>query len=70
MGEDNTIELFMNKVQYLVNTIHSHGEQLGDTKIFEKVLRSLPQKFTTAIEDSRNLTQLTLLKLQVNPTNI
>ena len=42
MGDAETIELFMNRVQNLVNALHSHGEELEATRIVEKVLRSLP----------------------------
>jgi len=42
MGDTKTFELFMNRVQYLVNAFHSHGEKLDDIWNFEKVLRSLP----------------------------
>lgn len=42
MGDDETIELFMNRFQYLVNVIHSYGEELDDTQTIEKVSRSLP----------------------------
>lgn len=65
MGDVETIELFMNRVQDLVNVIHSHGEQLDDRWIVEKVLRSLARKFyplTIAIEEYRDLTQLSLLE--------
>lgn len=65
MGDDDTIEIFMNRVQDLVNALHSHGEQLDDTQIIEKMLRSLHQKFdplTIAIKDSNDLSQLTLLQ--------
>lgn len=66
MGYAKTNEFFINKVQDLVNTLHSHGEQLDDKWIVGKVLRNLPQKFdplTIAIEEYRDLTQLRLSKL-------
>jgi len=66
MGDDEIVRLFMNKVQDLVNALHLHGEQLYDNQIVEKVLRSLPYKFnfiTIAIEESKDLTQLTLSDL-------
>jgi len=66
MGDVETIEFFMNKVQYLVNALHSHGEKLDDIWIVEKVLRSLPEKFdplTITIEESRDFTQLNISRL-------
>lgn len=63
MRDDDTIELFMNRVQYVVNALHSYGEQLDDTWIIEKVLRILPRKFdplTITIEDYKKFLQLTL----------
>ncbi|KAH9317928.1 hypothetical protein KI387_019697, partial [Taxus chinensis] len=53
-------------VQNIVNSIHAHGESLEDRRVVEKVLRSLPNFFdpiTIAIEESRDLSQLTLSDL-------
>ena len=64
MKENESIEDFITRVQNVVNAIHSHGETLEDRRIVEKVLRSLPRKFdpvTIAIEESRDLSQLTLV---------
>lgn len=66
MNDDETIEVFMNRVQDLVNAIHSLGQNVDDTKIVEKVLRSLPSKFdpiTITIEESKDLSQLILVEL-------
>lgn len=66
MGDAEIVELIINKVQDQVNALHSYGEQFYDTHIIEKVLRSLTQKFdplTIAIEESMDLTQLTLPNL-------
>jgi hypothetical protein len=66
MKESENVEFFITRVQNIVNVIHAHGEILEDRKIVEKVLRSLPKKFdpiTIAIEESRDLSQLTLTDL-------
>jgi hypothetical protein len=66
MKESENVEFFITRVQNIVNAIHAHGEILEDRKIVEKVLRSLPKKFdpiTIAIEESRDLSQLTLTDL-------
>lgn len=31
MGDDETIEIFINRVQDLMNALHSYAKQLGDT---------------------------------------
>jgi hypothetical protein len=66
MKESENVEFFITRVHNIVNDIHAHGEILEDRKIVEKVLRSLPKKFdpiTIAIEESRDLSQLTLTDL-------
>jgi hypothetical protein len=63
---NESVESFITRVQNIVNVIHAHGESLEDRRIVEKVLRSLPKKFdpvTIAIEESRDLSQLTLVDL-------
>lgn len=61
MNYDETIDVLMNIVHILVIIMHVHSEVLNDTKIMEKVLRSLPNKFdliTISIEDFIDLSQL------------
>jgi len=56
----------MNKVQDVINVIHAHDEALDDNMIIKKMLRSLPRKFgpiTITIEESRDLSPLTLVEL-------
>ena len=66
MKENESVECFITRVQNIVNAIHAHGETLEYRMIVEKVIRILPKKFdpvTIAIEQSRDLTQLTLFDL-------
>jgi len=62
MFNGELFEVFMNKFYNLVNGIHSYG----DTQIVEKVLKSLPHKFdpiTISVEDSKDLTKISLIEL-------
>ncbi|KAK3034955.1 hypothetical protein RJ639_032355 [Escallonia herrerae] len=48
------------------NKIRSYGDTIEDKKIFQKILRNLPMKFDdvmAAIEESKNLNELTLVEL-------
>ena len=66
MKENESVECFITRVQNIVNAIHAHGETIEDRRIVGKVLRSLPNNFdhvTIAIEESRDLTKLTLVDL-------
>ncbi|KAK3034920.1 hypothetical protein RJ639_034162 [Escallonia herrerae] len=48
------------------NKIRSHGDTIEDKKIIQKIIRSLPMKFdhvVAAIEESKNLNELTLVEL-------
>lgn len=67
MREEENIIIFFSNIQDLVNFIHSYGDEMGDTKIMKKVVWSLPRRFdpiTIAIEEAKDLSQLTLVKLQ------
>jgi hypothetical protein len=66
MKENESVESFITRVQNIVNVIHAYGESLEDRRIVENVFRSLPKKFdpvTIAIEESSDLSQLTLADL-------
>lgn len=56
---ENDTKVFMNRVQDLINAIHMHGQELDDSRIMEKVLRTPHRKIdpiTISIEDSRDQT--------------
>lgn len=67
MEENETVAEYFIKVQSLVNKMKSNGEKVEDLKIVEKVLRSLQSKFdhiVIAIEESKNLDEMTIQELQ------
>ena len=56
MNERQTLDQFHNQLMTVVNQMRTHGEQISDKKVVEKLLRSLPSKFdvvVVAIEESR-----------------
>ena len=66
MKESETIKDFFDKLIKVVNQIRLLGEELNDKRVVEKVLVSLPEKFElkiSSLEDSRNLSQITLSEL-------
>jgi len=66
MREEENISVFFSKIQDLVNALHSHGEEMGDTRIMEKALQSLPIRFdpiTTTIEEAKYLSQFMIVEL-------
>ncbi|KAF3634175.1 hypothetical protein FXO38_25261 [Capsicum annuum] len=61
MNDSETIEEFSNKLMKVVNQIRLMGEELTDSRILEKVLVSLPERFEvkiSSLEDSKDLTKL------------
>ena len=66
MKDSETIKEFSDKLMKVVNQIRLLGEELNDKRVVEKVLVSLPKNFESKIsslEDSRDLSQITLSKL-------
>jgi hypothetical protein len=60
MKDNESVDSFYTQFIGVVNQIRSHGENLDDTRIIEKILRSLPTKFlpvVVAIEETKNLSQ-------------
>lgn len=60
MKEFEYLQEFFTRPISLVNEIRSHGEQLSNQKIVEKILRSLPPKYDAimiAIEETKDLTK-------------
>jgi hypothetical protein len=58
MKENESIDSFYTQVIGVVNQIRSHKENLEDTRIVEKILRSLHTKIllvVVAIEETNNL---------------
>ena len=66
MKEGENIEAYLLKVDEVVNSITGLGEEVKESMIVQKVLRSLPLKYdakVAAIEESRDLTKLTMDEL-------
>ncbi|XP_052185878.1 uncharacterized protein LOC127797225 isoform X2 [Diospyros lotus] len=66
MNEKDTIQEFSEKLMTVVNKIRLMGEELPDSRIVEKVLISLPERFEakiSSLEDSRDISQITLAEL-------
>ena len=63
MKEEETIQIFFDRVTNIVNNIRLYGDTIEDKKkIVQKVLRSLPPKFdhiVTAIDEFKDLSKLT-----------
>ena len=66
MKEIETIEEFFNRILVIVSSLRSNGEEVGDQRVVEKSLRSMPRKFehiVVAIEESKNLSTLSINSL-------
>ncbi|KAI3708032.1 hypothetical protein L2E82_37034 [Cichorium intybus] len=66
MRESETVEDFYNRVILLLNQLRLNGETIEDTRVVEKILRSLTRRFeyiVVAIEESKDLSTLSLESL-------
>ena len=66
MEEDETFDEFYAKLMDIMNSTFNLGESIAESKIFRKILRSLPERFhakITAIEKVKDIDQLPLLGL-------
>lgn len=69
MKESDTIESFFTQIIGLVNQIRTHGENLEERRVVEKILRSLPTRFESivvAIEKTKNLSQFSVDELHAS----
>ena len=69
MEEDETFDEFYAKLMDIVNSTFNLGESIAKSKIFRKILRSLPERFhakITAIEEVKDIDQLPLTGLVGN----
>ncbi|GAA0154574.1 hypothetical protein LIER_12516 [Lithospermum erythrorhizon] len=67
MQKGETIEEYFAKVIQIANKLRSNGELMTDTKIVEKILRTLTSKFTyvcVSIEESTDIENLSVDELQ------
>ncbi|XP_043695626.1 uncharacterized protein LOC122646195 [Telopea speciosissima] len=66
MSEAETVEQFVSRVNEIINSIRGLGEELKDTVVLKKILRSLPKLYNpkvSAIEESKNLNTLSMDEL-------
>jgi hypothetical protein len=66
MKEDETISKYFLRVEELVNAMKGLGEKVDDSLLFQKILRSLPNKFNpkvSAIEELNDLKTLSIDQL-------
>lgn len=67
MKESENIEEYFTRVLAITNQMRSNGETLNDTKVVEKILRTLSEKFmyvVVSIEESKDIESITLDELQ------
>ncbi|XP_037491488.1 uncharacterized protein LOC119369305 [Jatropha curcas] len=66
MEEDETISKYTNRISLIVNNIRLLSEDFADTRIVEKVLVTLPERFESKIsslEESKDLSTISLGEL-------
>ena len=66
LKEIEIVKNYADRLMKLVNQIRLLGEELPDSRVVEKVLVSLPKRFAikiSSLEDSRDLSQITLSEL-------
>ncbi|KZV16959.1 hypothetical protein F511_33103, partial [Dorcoceras hygrometricum] len=64
---EETIDDYFGRVMSVSNKMRSNGENMSDSKIVEKILRALTDKFTyvvVSIEESKDTENVTIDKLQ------
>ncbi|KAI3521063.1 hypothetical protein L1887_10522 [Cichorium endivia] len=69
MKETESVEDYYNRVILLLNQLRLNGEKIEDTRVVEKILRSLIRKFeyvVVAIEESKDLSLLSLEDYEQN----
>ncbi|XP_058009804.1 uncharacterized protein LOC131183268 [Hevea brasiliensis] len=67
MKRDETITEYFARVMVVANKMRSNGEEMTDTKIVEKILRTLTDKFTyvcVSIEESKDIETMSVDELQ------
>ncbi|KHN26788.1 Retrovirus-related Pol polyprotein from transposon TNT 1-94, partial [Glycine soja] len=67
MKDNETVNEYFSRTLAIANKMTAHGESMGQTKVVEKVLRSMTSKFNyvvCSIEESNDVTALTIDELQ------
>ena len=66
MQEAEKVKEYVDRLMNIVNKIRLLGVEMSDNRIVEKVIVSLPERFEakiSSLEDSKDLTQITLIEL-------
>ncbi|CAL2254985.1 unnamed protein product [Prunus armeniaca] len=64
--DSETTQDYYAKIKIIINQLRAYGENINDSRIVEKILISLPDKYdplVTAIEQSKDLTSLSVTEL-------
>ncbi|KAF7820234.1 Retrovirus-related Pol polyprotein from transposon TNT 1-94 [Senna tora] len=67
MSGSETVEQYFSRVTDLVNKMRIYGENIPDSKVVEKILRTMPIKYdhvVTTIIESHNLEEMSVAELQ------
>lgn len=67
MKESENVEEYFTRVLAITNQMRSNGEVMADSKVVEKILRTLSEKFmyvVVSIEESKDIESITLDELQ------
>ena len=69
MKESHIIDTFMMFVMGMINQMKSHGEDISDRRVVEKILKSLPSRFNSlvvAIEETKDMDAYSMDELQAS----
>ncbi|XP_072060552.1 uncharacterized protein [Arachis hypogaea] len=67
MSSSETVEQYFTRITDLVNKMRVYGEDMPDSKVVEKILRTMPMKYdhvVTTILESHNMDTMTIVELQ------
>ncbi|XP_071700148.1 uncharacterized protein [Rutidosis leptorrhynchoides] len=67
MKNDESVAAYFTRVMSVSNKMRSNGEEMSDSKIMEKILRTLTEKFTyivVSIEETQDTEKMTIDELQ------
>nr|XP_025686936.1 uncharacterized protein LOC112789306 [Arachis hypogaea] len=67
MSSSETVEQYFTRVTDLVNKMRVYGEDMPDSKVVEKILRTMPMKYdhvVTTILESHDMDTMTIAELQ------
>ena len=72
MKDSEAVDSFYTRVIGLINQLKSHGEDIEDQRVVEKIIRILPQRFenlVVTLEEHINMSTFTIDELQASLIN-